>query len=100
MLFAPNGHSMFIVDLNYIVSLDRVDAAIPDHVDFLKKNYASGIFLVSGRKVPRTGGVILAVAENKERLQAILDEDPFQQLGFAHYTVTEFVPSMWASQSG
>ncbi|MCH4541873.1 YciI family protein [Ochrobactrum sp. A-1] len=98
MAFVPDGYNAFIVDLNYIVSLDRVDAAISDHVAFLKKNYASGVFLTSGRKVPRTGGIIIAVAENKGQLLSILDEDPFLKLGLAQYTITEFVPSMWAPQ--
>ena len=56
-----DGHSMFVVDLHYVVSLDRVDSVIPDHVEFLKRNYASGAFIASGRKAPRTGGIIISM---------------------------------------
>jgi uncharacterized protein YciI len=91
-----DGHSMFVVDLHYVVSLDRVDSVIPDHVEFLKRNYASGAFIASGRKAPRTGGIIIAIAENRGKLDAILRQDPFQQMGLARYTVTEFIPSMLA----
>lgn len=94
----PENHSMFVVDLHYVAPLDQVDSAIPGHVEFLTKNYASGVFIASGRKVPRTGGVIIAVAESKEKLEAVLGEDPFQHLGLARYTVTEFIPSMLAPQ--
>lgn len=92
----PDGYRMFVVDLHYIVSLARVDTAIAGHVEFLKKNYASGAFLASGRKAPRTGGIIIAVAENRGELDVILREDPFQQMGLAQYSITEFIPSMLA----
>lgn len=98
MPLLPENHSMFVVDLHYVGDLDSVDAAISGHVDFLKKNYALRVFIVSDRKVPRTGGVILAVAESMERLDEILDEDPFRQLGLARYTVTEFIPTMRVPQ--
>jgi uncharacterized protein YciI len=94
MPVVPDGYSMFVVDLHYVVSLDRVDAAIPAHVEFLKQNYASGVFVASGRKVPRTGGIIIAVAENRGKLDAILRLDPFQKMGLAQYSVTEFIPLM------
>lgn len=93
MPVVPDGYSMFVVDLHYVVSLDRVDAAIPAHVEFLRQNYASGVFIASGRKVPRTGGIIIAVAEDRGKLDAILRLDPFQKMGLAQYSVIEFIPS-------
>ena len=48
------------------------------HVRFLKKYYASGHFLVSGRKIPRDGGIILAVGKRRDEIEAIIKEDPFR----------------------
>ena len=87
---------MFIVDLTYVQSLEIVDSHLEAHVAYLKEQYAAGVFLASGRKVPRTGGVILARCRSVEELQAVLDRDPFKQNGVARYTVTEFVPTMTA----
>lgn len=87
---------MFLIDLQYVVPLERVDAALEDHVAFLREQYERGLFLISGRKVPRTGGVILARGVSRAELDAILDTDPFRQQGLARYTVTEFVASMTA----
>ena len=87
---------MYIVDLTYVEPLETVDFHLEAHVAYLKEQYASGVFLASGRKVPRTGGVILARCGSGEELQAVLDRDPFKQNGVARYTVTEFVPSMTA----
>ncbi|NVK38153.1 MAG: YciI family protein [Gammaproteobacteria bacterium] len=84
---------MFVVSLTYKVDLTEVDKHISDHVAYLEKYYGEGNFIASGRKVPRTGGVILAQAESREKLNAILQEDPFYKADVATYEVTEFVPS-------
>ena len=46
--------------ITYKAALAEIDARMAAHVVFLKKYYASGNFLVSGRKIPRDGGIILA----------------------------------------
>lgn len=84
---------MFVVSLSYIVPLDQVEPAMDEHMAFLERCYADGTFLASGRKVPRTGGVILARAESREALETILAEDPFWHLKLAAFEVTEVVVS-------
>jgi uncharacterized protein YciI len=56
---------MFVIELIYKVDLAEIDAHMRAHVKFLKKYYASGNFLVSGRKVPRDGGIILAAGTSR-----------------------------------
>ena len=85
---------MYIVSLHYTAALDAVDALIPEHVRWLEAAYADGLFLASGRKVPRTGGVILARAMPRAELEQRLAQDPFARHGVANYSITEFVPSM------
>lgn len=84
---------MFIINLSYKVSLDTVDQHLQDHVSYLDHNYAAGYFLASGRKEPRTGGVILAKATSLEEVKAIIAKDPFHQHEIADYEITEFVAS-------
>lgn len=84
---------MFVVSITYKVDLSMVDEHIEEHIAFLDKYYAAGNFLASGRKLPRTGGVILARADNKEQLDNILKEDPFFREAIADFEVTEFVAS-------
>ncbi len=88
---------MFVVSIEYKVDLAEVDKLITEHVEFLDKFYDKGNFLASGRKVPRTGGVILAVADSKEELSSILAEDPCYKADLADYEITEFVPSKYAA---
>ncbi len=82
---------MFIVSLTYKVPLEKVDQLIPEHIEFLDKQYRLGHFQLSGRKVPRTGGVILASVEGREQLEQILEEDPFYRENIANYEVTQIV---------
>jgi len=84
---------MFIVSLTYIAQMSEIDKHLNNHIEYLEKQYSQGIFLASGRKVPRTGGVILAEAESREALEQVLSEDPFKVYGLANYQITEFVPS-------
>ncbi|MGH1439003.1 MAG: YciI family protein [Cellvibrionaceae bacterium] len=87
---------MFVISLRYIKPLAEVDLYIEGHISYLKKYYANGTFIVSGRKEPRTGGVILAKAENRKTLDEIITEDPFFENGIAKYDITEFIPTMTA----
>jgi uncharacterized protein YciI len=87
---------MFVIELIYKVELAKIDALMAAHVRFLKKYYASGNFLVSGRKIPREGGIILAVGKNPGEVEAIVKEDPFIRYGLADYRVIEFRASQRA----
>lgn len=84
---------MFIVSLHYIVPLEQLDTYMTDHVKFLTMYYKQNVFLTSGRKVPRTGGIILAQVESKEKLEQIMAEDPFCKHGLAEVNITEFLNS-------
>lgn len=87
---------MFVIELTYKADLADIDAQMTAHVRFLKKHYAAGRFLVSGRKIPRDGGVILAVGRSREEIEAIVKEDPFVQHGLADWRVIEFRASQKA----
>ncbi len=89
---------MFILELTYTAPLERVDAALPDHVEWLKRHYAAGHFLAAGRKVPRDGGVILASVPDRATAERIVAEDPFTAAGVCDYRITEFVATTTAPE--
>ncbi|EOB2787497.1 YciI family protein [Vibrio vulnificus] len=84
---------MFIVSLTYQVPLEKVDVFIPEHVAYLNEQYAKGHFVLSGRKEPRTGGVIISTISDRNKLNDVLTEDPFHREGLASYEVIEIVPT-------
>jgi len=67
---------MFIVSLEYIRPLAEIEAALPEHIAYLERHYRAGTFLLSGRKEPRTGGVIVMQADSREQVAQIIAEDP------------------------
>lgn len=85
---------MFVIQLTYTGSLAEIDQLLDAHKLFLEKYYAKGIFMLSGRKQPRTGGVILAQAEDMATIEKVIAEDPFNLHGLADYSITEFLPTM------
>lgn len=84
---------MFIINLNYIAPLEKIDACMKEHMAFLNTCYREGLFIVSGRKIPRTGGIILAQGSSREALEALMRNDPFVAHGLAEFDVIEFQAS-------
>jgi uncharacterized protein YciI len=87
---------MFVIELIYKADLAEIDAHMRAHMVFLKKYYAAGNFLVSGRKIPRDGGIILAVGKDKQEIENIVKQDPFCKHGLADFRIVEFRASQRA----
>jgi uncharacterized protein YciI len=88
--------ALFVIELTYKAPLAEIDASMTAHVKFLTKYYAAGTFLISGRKIPRDGGIILAVGASKEQIEGIVKEDPFYTRGLADFRVIQFRASQRA----
>lgn len=88
---------MYIVTLTYTVGLDRIDQALPDHMVWLEKGYAGRVFIASGRRTPRVGGVILAAPVERSVLEDLLQQDPLAVRGYAEYDIVEFEPTTIAA---
>jgi uncharacterized protein YciI len=86
---------MFIISLTYIVPLEELDEHMAAHVKYLRKYYRKNIFVASGRKVPRTGGIILALAGSEQEVRDIIREDPFFKLELAEFEITQFQTSQY-----
>jgi uncharacterized protein YciI len=87
---------MFIIELIYKTALSEIDRHMTAHVKFLKKYYAAGNFLMSGRKIPRDGGIIIAAGRSLDAIEAIVREDPFVSRGLADVRIIEFRASQRA----
>src|SRR6478609_3713176 len=82
---------MFVLELSYTAPMDRVDAALSAHVVWLDQQYEAGVFIASGRKNPRDGGVILAVGDDRAAIERLAATDPFVVEGVCAYRITEFI---------
>jgi len=68
---------VFVLLLTYVKPLAEVDALMREHVAWLDEQYDAGRFLVSGRQIPRRGGVILARGDDREEIERLAATDPF-----------------------
>lgn len=80
---------MYVVSLTYKVAQEIVDLHVDAHMDWVNDAFDQGIFIASGRKVPRTGGVLLSKAD-RLTLDESLAKDPFNVYGVADFDVVEF----------
>jgi uncharacterized protein YciI len=85
---------MYVIVLRYKWPLSEIDKHIAAHREWLRKNYADGTFLVSGRQRSGAGGFILAAAIEREQLDTTLAADPFAENDLADYEIIEVAPSM------
>lgn len=88
---------MFIIILTYQKEISEVEKQLEAHREYLKINYESGCFITSGRQEPRTGGIILCRASDKNKVQEIIQSDPFYIHGIAKYDIIQFEPTQYAS---
>lgn len=86
---------MFVVILTYKKSLELVDQYLEEHIAFLNAAYKNNYFLASGRRNPRTGGVIISHLTDRAQLENLLAEDPFYSHEIAEYEIIEFTPSKY-----
>lgn len=85
--------NMFIFNLTYVKPISEVERFLPAHIQFLNEHYENHSFICSGRKVPRTGGIILCNCADVAKAKEIMEKDPFFKEGIAQYEVIEFIPS-------
>jgi uncharacterized protein YciI len=84
---------LFLVDLTYKAPMGAIQAVLEPHMAFVARCFDGGHFLASGRKDPRTGGIIIAKAEDEGALRALLAEDPFLTEDLVTLSVQAFHPS-------
>ncbi|WP_374354618.1 YciI family protein [Chitinimonas sp.] len=89
---------MFLIEMDFTAPLDMVDKYIVAHREYLSGHYAQGQLFFGGRKVPRTGGIIISKHQSREEVERIFSFDPLVLASLASYTVKEFDPVMFSPE--
>lgn len=84
------GNTLFVVDIEYTVPFEKVEPVIDAHMDFVRRGYDDGWFIMSGAKMPRTGGIVIAQGPTQEAVEAFLKLDPFWTEAVAEFKLTAF----------
>lgn len=84
---------LFVVILHYKVPLDVVERFFSAHIEYIERYHANGIYIVSGRREPRVGGVLIAANCSRQEIEAIVAGDPYSVNNIADFTITDFIPT-------
>ena len=90
---------MIIIELSYKGTVEQstklADKHMAGHLTFLKKYYDQGVFMASGPKKPREGGVIIATVDvDKATAAELIKDDPLYQHDICDYRLIEFASVM------
>ena len=87
-----------VINLKYLKPIEEVDKHLKAHREYLGEGYNSGKLLMSGRKEPLTGGVIIGQFASSWDAKDFMMKDPFVTGGVAEYKITEFTPVKFAEE--
>jgi uncharacterized protein YciI len=82
----------FLVLIEYKTDIENIIRLTDDHRSHLKKGYEAGMLLISGPRIPRTGGVVIAKCSEKKELEEFFERDPYKINSYADYNFIEFDP--------
>jgi len=85
---------MFLVDMSFTDMKKITPELTLQHKHYLEQEYKSNKLMFGGRKIPRTGGILVSCHETEFELKQVLALDPFIQSGAVSYVITEFIPVM------
>ena len=83
---------------HYQAPLERIDALKEQHYTNPDGVFARRLVRLAGRRVPRTGGIVVAEGERAD-VEAALASDPFITEGVATAEIIEFEPT-WPLAEG
>ncbi|MBI3125830.1 MAG: hypothetical protein HYZ10_15650 [Ignavibacteriales bacterium] len=81
-----------VVEIIYKAPIEKIEELTAIHREFLQTGYKTGMLLVSGPKVPRTGGIVIAKANSMEEIAGYFKNDPYALNDAADYRFIEFNP--------
>ncbi len=81
---------MYVVLLTYTAPQVEIDYVLPDHAEWLDRQYERGYLLASGRKADHSGEVLLAKPMSVDKLKAALAGDPLVLRDLARHEIVEF----------
>lgn len=84
---------MYVILLNYLVPEERIVPLRAAHYEFSDACFKKGLFLLGARRVPPTGGFILARGVPREELDQALADDPYLRAGVVSHDVIEVLPT-------
>lgn len=81
----------FLLEGQHLVPFESLGELVEQHHAFLQRGYDAGHFLFSGPHIPAHGGFLVARAQSREALDALLAEEPFVKANKMRFVrITQF----------
>ena len=84
---------MFVVLLRFSDNKGKAGQFMDGHMDWLKRGFKDGVFLLAGSLQPKLGGAILAHDTSLADLKSRVNADPFVAEGVVKAEILEIDPS-------
>lgn len=81
---------MFLIEYEYVKPIEEIDALRPRHLEFLRRGFAEGRYVLAGRRVPPEGGVVIARGDDEAAVAELTERDPYVVAGAAKYRLARF----------
>lgn len=83
---------MYIIVLKLGGDRDKAGALMEAHKAWIAKGFADGVFVLVGTIRPSLGGVLLALSQTKQDIEARVALDPFVAEGVVSAEILEVAP--------
>lgn len=83
---------MFVIRVTYTKPIEEIDRFLQEHRQYLEVKYQQGLLVCSGPQNPRIGGIIIARTMERDKLEKLIEQDPFSREKVALYEIIEFTP--------
>lgn len=90
---------IFIVISLFLEPVDVIDQHVAEHAAWVEQQYGKGRVLVSGRRQPPVGGIIILKGDSREEIVELFADEPFKQRGLVEYQILQFTPGEFPRRS-
>jgi len=85
-----SGDRFFVIESTFSKPFETFGDTVLRHRQGLQAWYDKGVLLCSGPKADRSGGIMVACAEDATVIDTLLAADPYVKEGLAQYSYKEF----------
>lgn len=83
---------MFIVTLKFTADKSRAPQFMDGHLEWIKRGFEDGVFLLTGSVQPSVGGAVIAHHISRSDLESRVSEDPFVAERIVSADILEIAP--------
>ena len=81
---------MYLITITYTQPLEAVERVLPAHRQYLRDAPLSSQIVMTGRRRPATGGLVMLRADKREEVEAFVRQDPYCTENVAAFDIVEF----------